>query len=146
MAKLTFGCGVLLVVAACQSSASPNNAPPPAVAPSSPATPAPTVANAANAATLTVSAALNQLPDSAVQLSGLYLGWNGPCTGKPPTRSAWHLAESNAPNAPCIYVDGPAVPDAPANAPPPNLTVVVRGKLVVDGNLRYIKADSVEKP
>jgi hypothetical protein len=144
MTKKAFWCCALFLMA-CQSAANSNNAPPPAVAPSSPATPALT-ATAANAPTLTVSAALNQPADSAVQLSGLYLGWNGPCTGKPPTRSAWHLAESNAPNAPCIYVDGPSVPDAPANAPPPNLTVIVSGKLVVDGNLRYIKATSVEKP
>jgi hypothetical protein len=133
-----------LLVVACQSSANPNNAPPPAVSPSSPAAGALTTSGAVNA-TASVSEVLRQPADSAVQLSGLYLGWNGPCKGTPPTRSAWQLAESNDPNAPCVYIDGPALADAPPNAPPPNLTVVVRGKYVVDGNVRYVKADSVEK-
>jgi hypothetical protein len=94
---------------------------------------------------LSVSEALKQPADSAIHVKGLYLGWNGPCTGKPPTRSAWQLADSDAANAACVYVDGPAVPDVLPNAPPPNLMLIVRGKLVVDGSLRYVKADSVDK-
>ncbi len=142
MANRSLGLSALFVVA-CQSSATPNNAPPPAVAPSSPTTA--TLTGVAVNAPSTVSEVLRQPADSAVQLGGVYLGWNGPCKGTPPSRSAWQLAESNDPSAPCIYVDGPAVADAPPNAPPPNLSVVVRGKYVVDGSLRYVKADSVEK-
>lgn len=142
MTKLTILICVLPLMA-CQSSSTPNNAPPPAVAPSGPATA--TAAMAAAPGPLTVSDALQQAPGNALQLKGLYLGWNGSCAGKPPTRSAWQLADSSDPSAPCIYVDGPAVPGVQPNAPPPNLTVVVRGKLVADGSSRYIQADSVEK-
>jgi hypothetical protein len=132
----------VLLVAACQSSANPSSAPPPVVAPST-ATAA--VAPAALSAPISVSQALQLAPGSAVQVKGIYLGWTGPCAGRPPTRSAWQLADSSDPSAPCLYVDGPAVRNVQPNAPPANLAVLVRGKLVVDGVLRYVKADSVEQ-
>lgn len=135
------------VMVACQNSVTPSGASPPQSATSNqPAQPAEAEqAKLAPTQAATVSQALGQANASVVQVNGLYFGWNGPCAGKPPTRSAWQLVESNAPNAPCIYVDGPALSGVSPNAPPANLLVLVRGKVVVDGDLKYIQADTVEK-
>jgi hypothetical protein len=134
-------CSCALFLAACQSSANSSSAPPPVVAPSGLST-APA---ATSVASISVSDALRMAPDSVVQVKGLYLGWNGPCMGRPPTRSAWQLTDSDAPGAACIYVDGPALPGVQPNAPPPNLVVLVHGRLVVDGALLYVRAEHVER-
>jgi hypothetical protein len=93
----------------------------------------------------TVSQALSQPSGTVVAVSGLYFGWKGPCKGMPPTRSAWQLVESIGPAAACIYVDGPAVAGVSPNAPPANVLVVVHGKYQIEGDMRYIAADSVDK-
>lgn len=135
----------LFVLVACQNSVTPSGASPPQSATSNQAMNEPPTKLAPDAPATTVSQVLGQANASVVQVNGLYFGWNGPCVGKPPTRSAWQLVESNAPNAPCIYVDGPAPSGASPNAPAANLLVLVRGKVVVDGDLKYIQADTVEK-
>lgn len=140
---------VFFVMVACQNSVTPSGASPPQSATSQLTQSAGAEQEpgklAANAQPSTVSQALGQANGNAIQVNGLYFGWSGPCAGKPPTRSAWQLVESNAPNAPCIYVDGPAVAGASPSSPPANLMVLVRGKVVVDGELKFIQADTVEK-
>jgi hypothetical protein len=153
------GGGLVLALAAspaCQSAGNQTNLPPPASpsgAPSAegvagnsskPVTNAASV-TASGTSVTTVTQALGQAPGAEVEVTGLYFGWKGPCRGQPPTRSAWQLVESAEPAAPCIYVDGPNIPGVAANLPPANLLVVVHGKYKVDGDLRYIEADKVEK-
>jgi hypothetical protein len=144
MKRWNFWLSIPLAVVACQNSVNPSNT---AAASSSASSAAPlnSASPEAAPAALSVSQVLQQPADSAVQSSGLYFGWNGPCKGKPPTRSAWQLVESNAADSPCIYVDGPAVPGVSPNAPDANVLVVVRGKYRVDGKTSYIQADTVEK-
>lgn len=147
MARWILWLSMPLALAACQNSVNPSNTAAASGSASSPPSSSSAIPEATPTApsVLSVSQVLQQPADSVVQSSGLYFGWNGPCKGKPPTRSAWQLVESNAVDAPCIYVDGPAVPGVAPNAPDANILVVVRGKYRVDGKASYIQADTVEK-
>ncbi|HEY5960071.1 MAG TPA: hypothetical protein VIV60_26140 [Polyangiaceae bacterium] len=138
----------VLFACACQTVTTPSNAPPPANASTTQALAAPGSAPGAatpNSPPMTVSQASSQNVGTAMRVTGLYFGWKGPCQGKPPTRSAWQLVESNAPGAACIYVDGPELNGVSPSAPPANLYVVVQATLQVDGQARYLEAQRVEK-
>jgi hypothetical protein len=139
----------VFLLGACQAATTPNNSPSPAnpsttqqamLQPSATAT-----GSAAAAATLTVSQALTQPEGNSLRVTGLYYGWKGPCQGKPPTRSAWQLVESNTPGAACVYVDGVDPRDVSPNAPPANVYVVVQGAMQLDGQTRYLQAQRVDR-
>jgi hypothetical protein len=80
---------------------------------------------------------------SAVDVTGKFFGWRGPCRGVPPTRSAWQLADDATPGAACVYVDGPM----PAGLDPTGdsgMVVRVRGTLETYEDTTYVRAQSTE--
>ncbi len=99
----------------------------------------------AGAAGAPVAAALSLPIGAEVVIQGLYLGWEGPCTGAPPTKSAWQLADDQAVGSGCIYVDGPLqsglARKAAAGAPG---RVRVTGVIREEGKLRYLQSAKVE--
>ncbi len=78
---------------------------------------------------------------STVEVTARFYGWNGPCQGDPPTRSAWQLADSPASEAACVYVDGP-MPAGLRPAGDSGTAVVVRGVLREAAGLRYLEAST----
>lgn len=147
--------GCLLAASACQrsTSASGGSAPPPTTpsalvgAPASPSDTAvarPGVSEADMSA-VTVAEALKAKPNAELVVKGAYLGWSGPCSGAPPTRSAWQLADASGQGSACIYVDGPQPEGARPNAPEANLRVTVQGVRRDYGSLPYIQATNVQR-
>ena len=91
-----------------------------------------------------VGAALAATPGSPVTVTGLYLGWKGPCRSQPPTRSAWQLADAEAPGSACIYVDGPMPSGvSPVKAAGQNIRVRVQGVIREEAGARHIQAQQV---
>lgn len=95
----------------------------------------------------TVAAVLSTAPDADVVVSGLYLGWEGPCTGSPPTRSAWQLADSETAAAGCVYVDGPLMQSLAQKAMIGKpVRVRVHGTVrQLDAGTRYLESRQVER-
>jgi hypothetical protein len=132
---------LLVAATACQSSASSTAT----SAPPASQTAAVTVATTAAPSAPGVKSALSAAPGTQVTVVGLYLGWKGPCMGSAPTRSAWMLADAEGQGAPCVYVDGPAVPGVSPNAAlGKNIRVRVVGVMRDDGG-KYIEAQKVER-
>jgi hypothetical protein len=70
---------------------------------------------------------------------GLFLGWNGPCRTEPPTRSAWQIADGTAPDAPCLYVEGPMPPGVSPGGPSgPPVWIRVEAELRAAGPDRWL--------
>ncbi|MBN2194782.1 MAG: hypothetical protein JW751_18345 [Polyangiaceae bacterium] len=80
-----------------------------------------------------------------VVVTGLFLGWKGPCKGVPPSRSAWHLADGAAADAPCLYVDGRLPDGASATNPPAGFRVTVTGRVRASDSGRFLEASAVER-
>jgi len=144
----------LLVACSCESSAGTGTPPPetsqsyagPApTADTSYVKPAPGTVESSPGAGQTVAEVASAGTGAALLVTGLYLGWKGPCVGEPPTRSAWQLAQDVTPGSPCVYVDGALLSGVPPEAAQGNIRVRVQGILRVDGNLRFIEARSVER-
>ncbi len=141
---------------ACQGSSSAG-APPPASAgvpapmpmPGPTPGPPPSAASAPTsgpAGTVSVQQMQGMMPGSHAVVRGVFFGWRGPCRGRPPTRSAWQIADGDQPGAPCLYVDGPMPPGANAAAqPPPDVWVRVDGTLQASGPDRFVAAQHVER-
>ncbi|MEB2313650.1 MAG: hypothetical protein OZ928_17535 [Polyangiaceae bacterium] len=142
-----------LALSACQGSSSASAPPPASATVPPPGAGAPLGAPPASApppsgasGALTVSAAAGLAPGARALVQGYFFGWRGPCRATPPSRSAWQLAESEAPGAACLYVDGPIPPGANAASPgPPYFPVRVEGTLQAAGADRFIAAGRVER-
>jgi len=162
MSAVRLAClGCLLAAFACQSStsASGGSAPPPTTPSALVGAPASLPDNAAAqpdvsegdvtarapVSAITVAEARKTKPNAQLVVKGTYLGWRGPCTGVPPTRSAWQLADSSDQGSACVYVDGPQPEGAQPNDPPASLRVTVRGVRRDYDSLPYIQATSVQR-
>jgi hypothetical protein len=139
---------------ACQSSTSSGGPPPQTTQSYASAQPitntsavqvAPGTLEANGASGLRVSQISTATAGTTVTVTGLYLGWKGPCVGDAPTRSAWQLAEANSPGAACIYVDGPMLNGVAPEAVGAGVSVRVSGTVRVDGATRYLEAKGVER-
>jgi len=153
--------GCLLAASACQrsTSASGGSAPPPTTpsalvgataASSDTAVARPGVSEAdmsarAPMSAVTVAEALKAKSNAQLVVKGAYLGWSGPCSGAPPTRSAWQLADASGQGSACIYVDGPQPEGARPDAPEADLRVTVQGIRRDYGSLPYIQATNVQR-
>ncbi len=142
----------LLVACSCESSAGTGTPPPetsqnytgPApMADTSYVKPGAGTVETTSAVSQSVAEIANAGAGAALSVTGLYLGWKGPCVGEPPTRSAWQLASDPAPGSPCVYVDGALLPGVPPEAAEANVRVRVQGILRIDGSARYIEAKSI---
>jgi hypothetical protein len=71
---------------------------------------APVVRAASAPGNIAVADIASQTVGAKVTVAGVFMGFNGACLSEAPSRSAWHLAASKEPNAPCVYVDGPFPP------------------------------------
>lgn len=128
--------GVVVPVATVSASEVGPGAVAPGASSASPSTNGSGLTNTPGAA---VQTALQATVGSEVTLSGLYLGWSGPCKGQPPSRSAWQIADEAAAGAPCLYVDG----SSPRGVSPLSNTgsprkVKVRGVVKEAGGIRYL--------
>ena len=84
-----------------------------------------------------VADVVNQAVGTKVTVAGVFMGFNGACLSDAPSRSAWHLAASKEPKAPCIYVDGPFPAGlSPAVHAGTNTTVTATVNLL--GNVKYL--------
>jgi hypothetical protein len=119
---------------------------PTAAQPQSPAEPAATAAPPAGGPGPSGSpiAGLASMPaGTSVDVTAKFFGWKGPCSGEPPTRSAWQLADDAAPGSGCVYVDGP-MPGGLNPAGDRGMSVRVRGTLQTFGSTVSIRAQSSE--
>lgn len=89
--------------------------------------------------TIGVADVATALEGATVTVSGVFMGFSGPCFGDAPSRSAWHLAASKEPQAECVYVDAPFPPGL-SPAIHSGTPAVVTGKVVTLGATRYLQA------
>lgn len=96
------------------------------------------------AARLTVQHALAQPSGATVHVEALYFGWQGPCRGEVPSRSAWQLADAGGGNSACVYVEGPLLRGRSPTAAEPVPVRVVGVLRELPGGGRYLDAERVE--
>lgn len=95
---------------------------------------------------LSVAAALTTSSSDELLVEGTFLGFQGPCSGTPPTRSAWHLADPGVALSACIYVAGPlAAGTKSMPAEGIGSRVRVRGTVRELEGTRYLEAREVTR-
>lgn len=103
---------------------------------------APTV----DSAPLAVAPLLNGKQAGELLVEGSFMGFQGPCSGAPPTRSAWHLVDAQGAPPACIYVAGPLA-EGTRSMPAEGIgsRVRVRGTLRELDGVRYLEAREVSR-